>query len=653
MADVFISYAREDREAIEKLASHLESAGVSCWWDRQLTAGAKYREQTEAELDAAATVLVVWTKHSISSHWVADEAAAALEAGKFAPITLDGSMPPLGFRQFQVIDFTSWKRGDAGPFNDLLASLARPTQTPKDDPANPAPKAWRWRFSRPGAIGAAAFGFVVFALGGWAMSGLMRPALEPSIAVLPFANVSGDPAKDYLAHGIASELIETLSQIDKLKVVGRGSSFSFKADADPRIVGPALNVANILSGTVSQEGGGIRISFELADASSGRTKLAKTYTAALTTNNIAFAQRYVAEQVAGSLSIAFDIGGTQLPGSGTRSMEAYDDYLQGRETMARVGSVASENLFEKAVAVDPNYAAAWGLLAIAHGAKSWNRATPAEGRAEQDAAYAMAKKAVMLDAKISTSQAVLANLATTQHAWGEAETASLRAIDLSVNEIALTQRQFILLRSGRVTEADGLYPALEKVAPHAKVGVVRRYVLAAVGRLDELRAIIETPEWKQSDDVAIQVARLEALIDLGGPADEVRKALEAIARQPDRTVSQFAKAVLTVFDDKAKARRALRSWYEGPGFQSALKYELIPFLAAWYGDTDLVLRVWRDDLPVNVVRMTQVWGPAYAPARSHPSFKTLMRDMGLVQYWRTYRWADKCRAVGASDFECG
>jgi hypothetical protein len=73
----------------------------------------------------------------------------------------------------------------------------------------------------------------------------------------------------------------------------------------------------------------------------------------------------------------------------------------------------------------------------------------------------------------------------------------------------------------------------------------------------------------------------------------------------------------------------------------------------WYGDTDLVLRVWRDDLPVNVVRMTQVWGPAYAPARSSPSFKMLMQDMGLVDYWRTYGWADKCRPVGASDFECG
>jgi hypothetical protein len=63
--------------------------------------------------------------------------------------------------------------------------------------------------------------------------------------------------------------------------------------------------------------------------------------------------------------------------------------------------------------------------------------------------------------------------------------------------------------------------------------------------------------------------------------------------------------------------------------------------------------VWRDDMPINVVRMTEVGGPAYAPARASPVFKELMQEMGLVNYWRTYGWANKCRPVGAADFECG
>lgn len=544
------------------------------------------------------------------------------------------------------------------------ASTPAPASVPAAAPASASASASP--LPRPAApsrrnLGFAAAGMaaLVPALVGWMTLGSgQRVALEPSVAVLPFANASGDVAKDYLAHGIASELIETLSRIDGLKVVGRGSSFTYEADADPRKVGPALNVANILSGTVSQEGSDVRISFELADASNGRTILSRTYRAALTTDNIAAAERYVAEQVAGALSIAFDIrGGRQLLGAGTGSLEAYDYYLQGREVMATSGmgpsGSGSESLFAKSVAADPNYGTAWGLLAIAHASRSWERPTPAEGRAEQDAGYAMAKKAVVLDPNSSTSQSVFANLSTTQGNWGEAETASLLALDLSVNEIALEQRQLILLRAGRVTEADALYPALEQVAPHANSGASQINVWSALGRLDEVRAMVESPDWKQSGDVRRQVAGVGALIDLGGPAGDVREALEALARLPDRTLSEFAKAVLAAFDDKEKARGVLRAWYDGPGFENAFKYELIPFLAAWYGDTDLVLRVWRDDLAVNVVRMTQMWGPAYAPARSRPEFKTLVQEIGLVDYWRTYGWADKCRPLGASDFECG
>jgi hypothetical protein len=292
-------------------------------------------------------------------------------------------------------------------------------------------------------------------------------------------------------------------------------------------------------------------------------------------------------------------------------------------------------------------------MAISHGSNSWNQPTPARGRAVQDAAYAMAKKAVTLDPGISTSQAVLANLATTQHNWAEAETASLKALDLSDDEITLGQRQLILLRSGRVTEAFALYSALDRVAPHAGTGAPKTSVLPAVGRLDELRSLIEGPDWAQGLGARELTMKLPALIDLGGPPAAVREQLEAIAGQPDRSLSEFAKDLLTVFGDQQKARRVLQTWYDSPGFERPAKYELIPFLAAWYGDTDLVLRVWRDDLPVNVVRMTDVWGPAYAPARARPEFKKIMQDMGLVDYWRTYKWADKSRPVGPTDFECG
>lgn len=112
MADIFLSYSREDRAAVEPLAEQIAAAGYSVWWDRQLTGGKRYLEETEAELNAAMVVLVAWSKISIASHWVADEAGAGRDTGRLLPITLDGSMPPLGFRQFQTIDFSKWTRDD-------------------------------------------------------------------------------------------------------------------------------------------------------------------------------------------------------------------------------------------------------------------------------------------------------------------------------------------------------------------------------------------------------------------------------------------------------------------------------------------------------------------------------------------------------------
>jgi TolB-like protein len=124
MADIFLSYSREDRAAVEPLADQLATAGYSLWWDKQLTGGGRFLKETQEELNAARVVLVVWTKTSIESHWVADEASAGRDTGRLLPVSLDGSTPPLGFRQFQVIDFSRWRHGDQAAFNDLLSALA-------------------------------------------------------------------------------------------------------------------------------------------------------------------------------------------------------------------------------------------------------------------------------------------------------------------------------------------------------------------------------------------------------------------------------------------------------------------------------------------------------------------------------------------------
>lgn len=108
MADIFISYAREDREWVEKLANAFVAEGFSVWWDFDLLVGKRYRETIETELQTAKAAVVVWSQHSIRSDFVRDEAEDAQQRNILAPILKEVVRPPAGFRQLQTADLSNW-----------------------------------------------------------------------------------------------------------------------------------------------------------------------------------------------------------------------------------------------------------------------------------------------------------------------------------------------------------------------------------------------------------------------------------------------------------------------------------------------------------------------------------------------------------------
>ena len=115
MASVFLSYDREDADKARFLAQALERAGHSVWWDEQIKAGAQYNKEIDRALKEADAVVVLWSKHSVDSAWVRDEAAAGRDSGRLIPVSIDDAEPPLGFRQYQTIDLASVKwRGRSG-----------------------------------------------------------------------------------------------------------------------------------------------------------------------------------------------------------------------------------------------------------------------------------------------------------------------------------------------------------------------------------------------------------------------------------------------------------------------------------------------------------------------------------------------------------
>jgi hypothetical protein len=111
MADVFISYANEDRERAARLAEALGAHGWSVWWDRRIIAGQAFDHAIERELDNAKCVVVLWSQHSVGSEWVKNEAAVAAERGVLVPASIERVKLPLEFRRRQAADLTDWNGG--------------------------------------------------------------------------------------------------------------------------------------------------------------------------------------------------------------------------------------------------------------------------------------------------------------------------------------------------------------------------------------------------------------------------------------------------------------------------------------------------------------------------------------------------------------
>ena len=139
MANVFVSYARRDREQVLGLVSALEHEGLSVWWDPNLVPGKRFRDIIARELAAADSVVVVWTAASIQSDYVQDEAEEARERGVLVPTTLEPVKPPAGFRQVQAADLRQWTGSNQHPeFRMLLRAVRTLVEAARADDASEA-----------------------------------------------------------------------------------------------------------------------------------------------------------------------------------------------------------------------------------------------------------------------------------------------------------------------------------------------------------------------------------------------------------------------------------------------------------------------------------------------------------------------------------
>lgn len=360
-ATVFLSYSRDDRPRVLPIIQALEAAGFSVWWDGLLQPGERFADITAAALYQAKAVVVMWTPTSVNSHWVHDEATRGRDRRCLVPLSVDGATPPLGFGQFQTIDVSHAKAGDPAMAQVVAAVAALHDH---DGHAAPQPAVKMPAAATPNRrlvmVGAGAASLLLAGVGAWQGGLLGGSRRKNAVAVLPFANLSGDASRDYLADGIAAEIRAELARNERLVVVAQASSDKFRDRRDDaRSITRQLGVAYLLDGNVQAVGSRMRVAAELINGETGFTVWSSQFDRPA--GDIFSVQDEIAAAVTAAL-VSRLFGGTTARAreqGGTSNVQAYDAYLRGKHLFDDASGEDSDRAalatFEAALALDPDY----------------------------------------------------------------------------------------------------------------------------------------------------------------------------------------------------------------------------------------------------------------------------------------------------------
>jgi TolB-like protein/Tfp pilus assembly protein PilF len=382
---------------------------------------------------------------------------------------------------------------------------------------------------------------------------------KPSIAVLPFDNLSGHSEEGYFSDGITEDIITGLARFRSLFVIARNSSFAFRGKPmDLAEIGRRLGVSYLLEGSVRRAGGRVRITAQLIEAKSGGHLWAERYDRSL--DDIFAVQEEVAQMIAYALFGRIQEAGVErsvrMP---TANLTAYDCFLRGLAHLR--GYTDDENqraleMLENAVALDPRFALAHSYLALVRVTIHGSATAPTE---VLDAAFAGARRAVEIDPQDSRCHRILSNICLYRREFDIAEQHVSRAFDLNPNDAdAMMQKGRLLATRGRPEEALHWLEAAVRLNPlhppwyNAQFGValysLRRFAEAA----QALNRLPNRGAWSRAR-LAACYAQLERTSDAQAAVAEV------LRLQPNFSTADYIRnsAILERSEDRELLREGL------------------------------------------------------------------------------------------------
>jgi len=472
---------------------------------------------------------------------------------------------------------------------------------------------------------------------------------NPSVAVLPFANMSGKADEEYFSDGMTEELLNVLAKIPKLNVAARTSVFEFKGKGgDVREIGRKLGVGNIVEGSVRRDGDQVRVTAQLIRVADGFHLWSERYDREL--KSVFALQDDIARNIGEQLQVKLGVG--ELPAARAAiDPDAYDEYLKGRalyRARRNIGDAVAH--LRRAVDLAPQFAAGWASLALAHEVVYWW--TTDEQRAEIGDSYARmvaaAERAVALDPKAAMTIHARGNVARAQGRYAEAERAYLESIkaDPSYSDVREDLAE-LLLCTGYVQESEVVSRELLALDPH-----VANY-------------------WWRIQQVGFATGRAELVDEASANTVEI---------DPDNRRGRLGRAMLALFQGNVETARTefaaaervapavvaadliMFHWAaKDPGANDTEARRIVAeqtlndVYAIVRGDIDLFLASFERD-------QARIGRYSFFVPLAEPVGQPLLRDAriretlvryGFVAYWREKGWPALCHPVGSDDFACG
>ena len=369
----------------------------------------------------------------------------------------------------------------------------------------------------------------------------------PSIAVLPFANMSADPEQEFFSDGITEDIITTLSKISTLLVVARNSTFTYKGQAvDVKQVSREQGVRYVLEGSVRKAGNRVRVTAQLIDATTGHHAWAERYDRDL--EDIFAVQDEITREVVVALDVHLREGEqARIWSGGTKNVEAWECVRLGQEALNRIKQedrIEARRLFDRALELDPNYPMAWVSLGgfYFHEVEYGTYDTEADRETVIESSVECCTRALELDPLCADACALLGLCHLSKKEYDEAIAMSEKAIALAPNHAEnLAMAAAALNKSGQPARSFELIQRAMRFCPIYPTWYLSALALSCrlLRRNDSAVSVYEEAIKRNPDNSTNYVGLASTLGELGREEDAKRTVSAILRLLPDFSIKKY------------------------------------------------------------------------------------------------------------------